>query len=460
MSDSGIQSDYDFDLFVIGVGSGGVRAARMSATYGARVATAEDRYMGGTCVNVGCVPKKLFVYASHFSEEYRHAEGFGWDAVSPDFDWPTLRDNKNTEISRLNGIYRGMLDNAGVTHFDGRARIEDAHTISINGQRVTTDRILIATGSWPTVPDFPGREHVLTSNEAFFLDALPRRSLVVGGGYIAVEFAGIFNGLGVESHLSYRGSLFLRHFDGDVRTTVAEELERKGVMLHFESRVTEVREVGTSFEVTFDDGRTEPFDLILYATGRHPAVEDIGLENVAVETRDNGAIIVDDEFRTSVPNIFALGDVIDRMQLTPVAISEAMVFARNQFLGETGVMDYENVPTAVFCQPNIGTVGLTEEEARQQFSDDITVYKSGFRAMKHTLSGSGEKTLMKMVVQTSTDRVLGVHMVGAEAGEIIQGIAVALKAGATKKVFDSTIGIHPTTAEELVTMREPVSTSG
>lgn len=452
-------ANYDYDLFVIGVGSGGVRAARMSANYGARVATAEEKYMGGTCVNVGCVPKKLFVYASHYSEDFENSRGFGWGEAHPGFDWPTLRDNKNAEISRLNGIYQGLLDNAGVTHFDGRARIVDANHIEINGQTVSTDKILIATGGWPVVPEFPGAEHVITSNEAFYLETLPQRSLVVGGGYIAVEFAGIFNGLGVDSYLSYRGPLFLRGFDGDVRETVKDELDKKGVHLMFESNVERIdKNEDGSLTVTFKEGNSLTVDQVLYATGRAPAIADLGLENVNVETRDNGAIIVDEEYRTSESNIFALGDVTDRIQLTPVAIEEAMCFASTQYRGERRVMDYDNIATAVFCQPNIGTVGLTEDEARDQY-DEIDVYRATFRPLKHTLSGSDEKSMMKLIVDRPTDKVVGVHMVGSEAGEIIQGVAIAMKAGATKAVFDATVGIHPTTAEEFVTMREPVAAS-
>lgn len=448
---------FDFDLFVMGVGSGGVRAARMSAQLGARVATAEDRYMGGTCVNVGCVPKKLFVYASHFSEDYHHGEGFGWDKVEPEFHWPTLLNNKNREIKRLNNIYRGMLDDAGVTHFDGRAHIVDEHTISINDVTVTTDKILIATGGWPTVPEFPGSEHVITSNEAFFIETLPAKALVVGGGYIAVEFAGIFAGLGVDISLSYRGSLFLRHFDQDVRVCVKEELTKKGIDLRFDSVVSQItKQDDGSLDVLFSDGSTMNTELVLYATGRKPNVSDIGIENVDVACKENGAIKVDEFFRTSVANIFALGDVTDRIQLTPVAIAEAMAFVSTQFKGEEKLMDYDGIATAVFCQPNIGTVGLTESQAREQYND-IDVYRSQFRAMKHTLSGSDERTLMKLIVDRASDRVIGIHMVGPESGEIIQGLAVAYKAGATKAIFDSTVGIHPTSAEEFVTMREPVS---
>jgi|TARA_B110000977_G_scaffold21973_1_gene26409 glutathione reductase (NADPH) len=450
-------SEYDFDLFVIGVGSGGVRAARMSSTYGARVATAEDKFMGGTCVNVGCVPKKLMVYASHFHEDYANAEGFGWSEVKPEFDWPKLIENKNKEIRRLNGIYQGLLDNAGVTHFDGRARIVDAHHISIGDKVISTESILIATGGWPVVPEFPGSEHVITSNEAFFLEQLPKRSLVVGGGYIAVEFAGIFGGLGSQSHLSYRGPLFLRGFDSDVREFVAEELGKKNVQLHFNSNVERIeKNPDGSLKVSFKQGEPLEVDLVMYATGRKPAVDDIGLENVNVALQENGAVIVDEQFRTSEPNIFALGDVTDKIQLTPVAIKEAMAFAQTQYLGKPTVMDYDGIATAVFCQPNIGTVGLSEEQAREKYGE-VDVYLSSFKAMKHTLSGSDERSMMKIIVDRESDRVVGVHMVGAEAGEIIQGIAIAMKAGATKAVFDATVGIHPTSAEEFVTMREPVA---
>lgn len=450
-------AEYDFDLFVIGVGSGGVRAARMAANYGARVASAEDRYMGGTCVNVGCVPKKLFVIASHFSEDYHHARGFGWGEATPTFDWSILRANKDTEIGRLNGIYQGLLDGAGVTHYDGRARIAGPHAVTVNGETVTTDKILVATGGWPVMPDVPGIEHAISSNEAFFLDELPKRALVVGGGYIAVEFAGIFQGLGVDAHLAYRGPLFLRGFDGDVRSFVADELTKKGIDLHFDTNITAIeRAPDGELTATLADGSTIRTDLILYATGRAPAVDDIGLENVNVEQRANGAIIIDDYYQTSEPSLFALGDVTDRVQLTPVAIAEAMAFASTWFHDEPVKMDYDDIATAVFCQPNIGTVGLTEQEAREQY-DEVDVYRESFRPMKHTLSGADERTLMKLVVDRASDRVVGIHMVGPEAGEIIQGMAVAVKAGATKAVFDATVAIHPTSAEEFVTMRTPAS---
>ena len=446
-------STYDYDLFVIGVGSGGVRAARMSAQYGARVATAEEKYMGGTCVNVGCIPKKLFVYASHYHDDFSEAKGYGWLSHQPDFDWTTLLANKDKEILRLNGIYEGLLEGAGVTHFDGRARILDAHTISVGDKQVTTDKILIATGGWPTKQSIPGAEHIITSNEAFYLETLPKRALILGGGYIAVEFAGIYAGLGVQTELAYRGPLFLRGFDDDVRHLVQSELEKKEIALSFESTLAAVEQMPSgALRGTFEDGRVIETDVILAATGRKPAVADLGLETVNVAQRENGAIIVDDQYQTSEPNIFALGDVTDRVQLTPVAIQEAMCFASTQFAGKPQVMDYSDIATAVFCQPNIATVGLTEAEARGQYPA-IRVYRSQFRPLKHTLSGSEEQSLMKIIVDDATDRVVGIHMVGAEAGEIIQGLAVAMKAGVTKAIMDQTVGIHPTAAEEFVTMR-------
>ena len=446
-------STYDYDLFVIGVGSGGVRAARMSAHYGARVATAEEKYMGGTCVNVGCIPKKLFVYASHYHDDFSEARGYGWQSHQPDFDWSTLLANKDKEILRLNGIYEGLLEDAGVTHFDGRARILDAHTIMVGDEQVTTDKILIATGGWPTKQAIPGAEHIITSNEAFYLEALPKRALILGGGYIAVEFAGIYAGLGVQTELAYRGPLFLRGFDDDVRHLVRSELEKKNITISFDSTLASVEQMPSgALRAAFEDGRIIETDMILAATGRKPAVADLGLETVNVAQRENGAIIVDDRYQTSEPNIFALGDVTDRIQLTPVAIQEAMCFASTQFAGKPQVMDYTDIATAVFCQPNIATVGLTEAEARDEYPA-IRVYRSQFRPLKHTLSGSEEQSLMKVLVDDATDRVVGIHMVGAEAGEIIQGLAVAMKAGVTKTIMDQTVGIHPTAAEEFVTMR-------
>ncbi len=452
-------STFDYDLFVIGAGSGGVRAARMSASFGARVAIAEDRYLGGTCVNVGCVPKKLFVYASHFREDFHDAAGFGWTVGKSSFDWKTLLANKNAEIARLNGVYESLLGNAGVELFDGRARVVDANTVVIEGasgsKTVTAERILVATGGWPTVPDFPGNEHVLTSNEVFFLDDLPKRAIVVGGGYIAVEFAGIFNGLGVETKQLYRGPLFLRGFDEDVRDFLRDEMVKKGVDLRFNANIASVEKKGDVLVATLEDGSTIETDLILYATGRHPNTANLGLEEAGVQLAKNGSIIVNEDFQTSVPSIYALGDVIDRVALTPVAIAEGMVFSHNTYKSENRKMNYRDIPTAVFSQPSIGTVGLSESDAREKYGE-VDIYRSSFRAMKHTLSGGDERTLIKMIVDKTSDKVVGFHMVGPEAGEITQGIGVAFKAGATKADFDATIGIHPTSAEEFVTMREAV----
>ncbi|MDE0950264.1 MAG: glutathione-disulfide reductase [Halioglobus sp.] len=447
-------SEFDYDLFTIGAGSGGVRAARMAAGFGARVAIAEDRYLGGTCVNVGCVPKKLYVYASQYGKGFEDARGFGWDSHVPQFSWSTLRDNKKIEIARLNTLYDKLLGGAGAQLFNGRGTIVDAHTVAVGGQRYTAEKILIATGGWPHIPEFPGSEHAVSSNEIFDLDTFPERLVIVGGGYIAVEFAGIFNGLGAKTTQLYRGPLFLRGFDEDIRTHAAEEIRNSGVDLRFNVNVQAISSMGSALAVTLTDGSTLEADAVLYATGRKPHLTGLGLENVGVGITEQGTIEVDSQYRTSEPSIFALGDVIGGMELTPVALAEGMAFARHNFGEQENIVDYDFIPTAVFCQPNIGTVGFTEEEARAKFGD-IQLFKSSFRPMKHTLSGRNEKSFMKMIVETATDRVVGVHMLGPDAGEIIQGIAIAMRAGATKAVFDTTIGIHPTTAEEFVTMREP-----
>ncbi len=448
-------AEFDYDLFVIGAGSGGVRAGRMAAARGVKVAIAEDLYLGGTCVNAGCVPKKLYVYASHYAEGFHEAKGFGLDAGEPRFDWATLRDNKKAEISRLNGIYGNLLRNAGCDIIDGRARVTGPHSVEVAGREYSAERILVATGGWPFVPEFPGSEHAITSNEVFDLDSFPRRVIVVGGGYIAVEFAGIFAGLGATTDLVYRGDMILRGFDREIREFTQQEVAKKGVNLCLNTNITRIdKQPDGTLVAELTDGRRLEADQILYATGRQPKTQGLGLEEAGVRLADNGAIVVDDNFQSSVPSIYAIGDVIDRIQLTPVALAEGMALVRHLYADGAPVsVDYELIPTAVFCQPNIGTVGLSEEQARERF-ERIDVYRSEFRALKHTLSGSDERTLMKMIVDSATDRVVGIHMVGADAGEIIQGFAVALKAGATKATFDSTIGIHPTAAEEFVTMRE------
>ncbi|VVO29163.1 glutathione-disulfide reductase [Pseudomonas fluorescens] len=448
---------YDFDLYVIGAGSGGVRAARFAAGFGAKVAVAESRYLGGTCVNVGCVPKKLLVYGAHFAEDFEQAKGFGWSPGEAEFDWPTLIANKDREINRLNGIYRNLLVNSGVTLHEGHARLIDPHQVEINGERFTARHILLATGGWPQIPDIPGHEHAISSNQAFFLKELPKRVLVVGGGYIAVEFAGIFHGLGADTTLLYRGNLFLRGFDGAVRTHLQEELTKRGMNLQFNADIERIDEVDGSLKVTLKDGRQLEADCVFYATGRRPMLDNLGLENTAVKLDKRGFIEVDEQYQTSEPSILAIGDVIGRVQLTPVALAEGMAVARRLFKPEQyRAVDYRMIPTAVFSLPNIGTVGLTEEQAREE-GYSVQVFESRFRPMKLTLTECQERTLMKLVVDAKTDKVLGCHMVGPDAGEIVQGLAIALKAGATKRDFDETIGVHPTAAEEFVTLRTPVA---
>ncbi|MFQ6572042.1 glutathione-disulfide reductase [Pseudomonas sp. UM16] len=449
---------YDFDLFVIGAGSGGVRAARFAAGFGAKVAVAESRYLGGTCVNVGCVPKKLLVYGAHFADDFEQAAGFGWSLEDAQFDWGQLIANKNREITRLNGIYRNLLVNSGVTLLEGHAKLTGAHEVEVDGQRYSAEHILIATGGWPQIPDIPGKELAISSNEAFFLKDLPKRVLVVGGGYIAVEFAGIFQGLGAKTSLLYRGELFLRGFDGAVRTHLKEELEKRGMDLQFNSDIQRIeRQDDGSLKATLKDGRELVADCVFYATGRRPMLDNLGLENTGVELDPRGFIRVDDLYQTTEPSILAIGDVIGRVQLTPVALAEGMAVVRRLFKPEQyRPVDYQNIPTAVFSQPPIGTVGLTEEQALEQ-GHKVQIFESRFRPMKLTLTEVQEKTLMKLVVDADTDRVLGCHMVGPDAGEIIQGLGIALKAGATKQQFDETIGVHPTAAEEFVTLRTPVS---
>ena len=446
----------DYDLFVIGAGSGGVRASRMSASHGAKVAVAEERFLGGTCVNVGCIPKKLFSYGSHYPDEAKDAAAYGWDFAAPTLDWSRLIENKNKEIERLNGIYRILLENAGVTLYEARATLIDAHTLDVGGEKVTADRVLIATGGRPETDDVPGAEHAIVSDDAFYLPNRPNRALVVGGGYIAVEFAGIFNGYGADTSLIYRRDLFLRGFDMDVRIHLAQEMEKNGINLIWNTVIERIEKTDDGLKVTMSNGETGQFDQILYAIGRKPNTQNMGLEDVGVEMTDKGAIVVDDYYQTSVDNIYALGDIIDRFQLTPVAIGEAMKLSSNLFKGTKDKMDYADIPTAVFSDPPIGTVGLTEKDAQAQYGD-VDVYRSTFRTLKDTLTGSVAQTMMKLIVDRKSDRVVGCHMVGPDAGEITQGLGIALKCGATKAQFDATVGIHPTAAEEFVTMREPVA---
>ena len=450
-----MSQQFDYDLFVIGAGSGGVRAARMAASKGEKVALAEERYLGGTCVNVGCVPKKLFVYASQFPEQFHSSQGFGWSQSSqPTFDWATLRDNKTTEIQRLNSIYESLIDNSGADLFDGRATVLGPNSVAVNGMTYSAKVILVATGGWPFIPDFPGCEHAISSNEMFFLDELPATAVVVGGGYIAVEFAGILNGLGVDTHLVYRGANLLKSFDREMSDKITAGMQEKGVKLHLNTQITSVEKEAGLFNVNTDRGETISSGLVLYATGRIANTSGLGLENTQIELRKDGSIPVDGHFCTTEPSVYALGDVIDRVQLTPVAIQEAMVLVDHLYGRGEAKIDYDNIPTAVFCQPEFGTVGLSEEAAIESYAD-IAVYTSDFKPMLQTLGGGNDRITMKLIVDKASDKVVGCHMVGEHAAEIIQGMGIAIKAGATKADFDATVGIHPSAAEEFVTMREP-----
>jgi len=445
---------YDFDLFTIGAGSGGVRASRFAAGFGARVAIAEERYLGGTCVNVGCIPKKLYSYASHVREEIHLAAGFGWNAAHTGFDLAELVANKNREILRLNGIYRRLLEASGVKILEERATLIDAHTVEAGGKRYTAAHILVATGGWPVKPAIPGADLAITSNEAFFLDTLPARVLVVGGGYSALEFASIFNGMGADSNLIYRGPNILRSFDREFSGMLADEMQKKGVTFTLNTDIATIARHGNCMRATLADGTALEADCILYATGRAPNARNLGLEAAGVKFNEKGAIAVDAYSQTAVPSIYAIGDVTDRVNLTPVATAEAMAVANTLFNQRPTAVDYTNIPTAIFADPNAATVGLGEEDARARYGE-IDVYTTRFRPLKHTLSDTAEQVFMKLVVERASDRVIGAHMVGVDAGEVIQGLAIALKCGATKAQFDATIGIHPTAAEEFVTMRVP-----
>ena len=475
-------SDFDYDLFVIGAGSGGTRAARIAAGYGARVAVAEERFLGGTCVNVGCIPKKLFVYASHFAEDFEDAAGYGWrraeeeaatpgPSAAPAFDWPTLVANKDREIGRLNGIYRDLIEGAGARLYDARATITGPHAVSVAASTVSTRHILVATGGEPSLPDIPGIEHAIRSDDVFYLERLPERLIVVGGGYIAVELAGMFAGLGVEVTQLYRGPLFLRGFDDDIRNALAEEMLKRGVDLRFNANVAAIERranggpggggiravlaaAGGKGEGGSGDAETLEADLILYATGRHPNTAGLGLEHAGVATAPNGAVLVDAWSRSNVDHVYAVGDVTDRINLTPVAIREGHCFAETVFNDNPISPDHEDVPTAVFSQPAIGTCGLTEAQAASRYPE-IDVYLASFRPLKHTLSGRDQRSVMKLLVDAATDRVVGCHLLDPDAAEIMQGVGIAMKCGATKAQFDRTMAIHPTAAEEIVTMRTP-----
>ena len=447
---------YDYDLFVIGAGSGGVRAGRLAAMSGAKVAVAEEHRVGGTCVIRGCVPKKFMVYASDFAHEFEVAKGYGWTVEEPSFDWPKFIETKDVEIARLSGIYVANLAKAGVELVHSKARLKDAHTVELldKGLTVTADKILIATGGRPWVPkDVPGIEHAITSDAAFHLPELPKRILITGGGYIAVEFAGIFAGLGVETTLIYRGPNILRGFDDDVRAHLADQIQKRGVRVILGCQHKAIEKVEGGLCNVLDNGMRIETDVVMFATGREPYVDGLGLETAGVELNERGAIRVDDYSKTTADNIWAVGDVTDRVNLTPVAIREAVAFVETVFKDNPSTMDYANIPTAVFSQPPVGTVGLTEAEARKAHGR-IDVYLSRFRPMRYAFVGGEERMLMKIIVDAETDRLLGVHIVGPDAAEIIQLAAVAVKAGLTKAQWDSTCALHPTVAEELVTMRE------
>ena len=446
----------EFDLFVIGAGSAGVRAARMAAQRGVRVAVADDAPLGGTCVNLGCIPKKLYSHAAHYAEFFEESHGFGWAGPAPVLDWSALKANRAREIGRLNAVYAKLLMDAGAAVLRGRARVLGPHEVDVSGVRHRTRRIVVATGGWPVVPPVPGGEWAITSNQIFDLAQFPQHLLVVGGGYIACEFASIFRGLGAQVTQLYRGEQVLRGFDDDVRNFLAAEMRKKGVDLRTQADVSRIEREAGRLCVSLADGSSLVADQVLYATGRAPNTAGLGLEEAGVALAANGAVIVDANYQSNVEGIYALGDVIDRVHLTPVALAEAMVLVDHLYGADLRRLDYELIPTAVFTHPSVGTVGLSERAARERFGA-VRVFHSEFKALRHTLSGSTERTLMKLIVDAASDRVVGLHMVGSDAGETIQGFAVAMKAGATKAQFDATLGIHPTAAEEFVTMREPVA---
>jgi len=446
----------DFDLFVIGAGSGGVRAARMAAQRGARVAIAEAAALGGTCVNVGCIPKKLYSYAAHYAADFADAAGYGWSVDAARFDWETLKARRAREIARLNGIYDGLLRTAGATLLHGRARLVAPGAVEVGGTVHRTRHVLVATGGHPVAPDFPGAALAVSSDAMFDLPVFPRRLVIVGGGYIACEFASIFRGLGAAVDLVVRSDAVLRGFDADVRAFLGGELRKHGITLHLQSEPARIERRDGALALTLRDGAVLAADTVLLATGRRGNSAGFGLEEAGVAVDAAGAIVVDADYTTSVPGIHALGDVTHRVQLTPVAIAEAMVLVDRLFGSGERRLDYDLIPTAVFTHPAVGTVGLGEAQARARHGA-VRVFRSEFRALRHTLSGRDERTLVKLIVDAATDRVVGLHMVGEDAGEVVQGFAVAMRAGATKAVFDATVGIHPTVAEEFVTLREPVA---
>jgi glutathione reductase (NADPH) len=445
--------DYDFDLFTIGGGSGGVAASRRAGTLGARVGLCEVQELGGTCVHRGCIPKKLLVYASHFHYDFGDAAGFGWSVPEPTFDWAALQAAKKQELHRLEGVYGRLVRDAGVAHVKGRGRVVDAHTVEVEGERFTAAHILVATGSRPFLPDIPGIEHAITSDEALSLPALPRRLVIVGGGYIGVELAGIFHGLGTKVSLLIRGGAVLTGFDEDLRAFLTGELRKQGMDVQVDTVVRDIEKRGDGVSVMTGSGDMLEADHVLFATGRVPKSQDLGLAEAGVKLDARGAVCVDTWSRTSVESIYAVGDVTDRINLTPVAIAEGRALVETLFGKNPTPSDHRNVPSAVFSQPPLACVGLTEREARARCGE-VDVYVSSFRPLRHTLSGRSERAMLKLVVERATGKVCGFHMVGADAPELMQGFAVALRCGVTKAQLDSTIGIHPTAAEEFVTLRE------
>lgn len=443
---------FDYDLFVIGGGSGGVRASRIAANLGAQVAVAEERYFGGTCVNVGCVPKKLYSYAAHYKDDFEDSRGFGWDCANVRFDWAVLKHNKDIEINRLKSIYKSLLVKSGVSIFESRARLLGPNQVQVGNKICSARHILLAVGSWPYVPNFAGSEHAITSNEVFGMQSAPKSIAVLGGGYIAVEFASFFARLGVDTTLIYRGSELLRGFDDDVRRIITGELARN-TNLVLKDDVSKIIKQNNTLLLILKSGVTISADQVVAATGRKPLTQDLGLETTAVELDHDGAIKVDSTFCTAEPNIYAVGDAINRMTLTPVALMEGQWVARRLFGETTETVRYENIPTAVFCHPNVATCGYSEEQA-SALGLAFDVYESRFRQLKHTLSGRQEVSYVKLLVNQADDRVIGAHFVAPDAGELMQGVAVAMNAGATKRVFDATLGIHPTLAEEFVTLRD------
>ena len=443
---------YDYDFFVIGAGSGGVRASRIAAKLGARVAVAEERYFGGTCVNVGCVPKKLYSYAAHYKDDFEDSRGFGWESSDACFNWGVLKKNKDTEINRLKSIYQSLLESSGVSIFESHARLVGPNEIQVGDKIFSAHHILLAVGGWPFIPEFSGSEHAITSNEVFAMQSAPKSIAILGGGYIAVEFASFFSRLGVDTTLVYRGSKLLRGFDEDIRDIITGELSLCSNLI-LEDEVSKIRRKNRNLELVFKSEHQIEVQQVVAATGRRPLTQDLGLETTAVELDDNGAIKVDDSFRTAESSIYAVGDAINRMALTPVALMEGQWVAQRLFGEMADAVSYENIPTAVFCHPNLATCGYSEEQARA-VGLSFDVYESRFRQLKHTLSGRQELSYIKLLVNHADDRVIGAHFVAPDAGELMQGIAVAMNAGATKRIFDATIGIHPTLAEEFVTLRE------